>query len=408
LIKPERRTRADVLAAAAIAVVVVVAAALIWWTSDARATISRPAAAPVPSIAPAKAVPASLDELWHAASAKTTGPVVVGGAVVTGDGPQVVGHDPKSGASLWSFARDRDLCGVTWIYHWSVAVYPDDRGCGQVSTVDGATGRRGPTRTGYADKRVTLSSDGSTVLEAGDTRLEMWRSDMVRTLAYGQLDAPVNPPAQPQPPCKFLSSAASSSAASVLESCPKMPDVRLTMLRVAKDDTSPDLRYAMQTGVGPGAGASVLVVSDLRTAIYLPSPPRVVVVDETGAQVSSTLLSKAPQSPIPAGAVSRAGNMITFWTGDSVLVLDAANLAYRYTVAATGPAVPLGPAGMMADRLLIPVTGGVGVYDPATGRNERVIPVDRAAAAGPIVLGIAGTTVLEQRGGTIVALGQRA
>ena len=48
MVKPERRTRADLLAAAAIAVVVAVVAALIWWTSDARATISRPAASPVP------------------------------------------------------------------------------------------------------------------------------------------------------------------------------------------------------------------------------------------------------------------------------------------------------------------------------------------------------------------------
>ncbi|EUA08375.1 hypothetical protein I546_4716 [Mycobacterium kansasii 732] len=36
MVKPERRTRGDILAAAAIVVVVAVAAALIWWTSDAR------------------------------------------------------------------------------------------------------------------------------------------------------------------------------------------------------------------------------------------------------------------------------------------------------------------------------------------------------------------------------------
>ena len=57
MVKPERRTRADLLAAAAIAVVVAVVAALIWWTSDARATISRPAASPVKTLAPAKVVP---------------------------------------------------------------------------------------------------------------------------------------------------------------------------------------------------------------------------------------------------------------------------------------------------------------------------------------------------------------
>ena len=41
---PNAAPSGDMVAAAAIAVVVAVAAALIWWTSDARATISRPAA----------------------------------------------------------------------------------------------------------------------------------------------------------------------------------------------------------------------------------------------------------------------------------------------------------------------------------------------------------------------------
>ena len=46
MVKPERRTKGDVVAAVAIAAVVAVVAALIWWTRDARATISRPAARP--------------------------------------------------------------------------------------------------------------------------------------------------------------------------------------------------------------------------------------------------------------------------------------------------------------------------------------------------------------------------
>ncbi|MCW2690544.1 MAG: hypothetical protein JWR37_5434, partial [Mycobacterium sp.] len=77
MVKPERRTRADLVAAAAIVVVVAVAAALIWWTSDARATISRPAAAPVPDLTSARVVPTSLNQLWTAPSVKTTQPLVV-------------------------------------------------------------------------------------------------------------------------------------------------------------------------------------------------------------------------------------------------------------------------------------------------------------------------------------------
>jgi hypothetical protein len=403
LIRPERRTRADLLAAAAIVVVIVLAAALIWWTSDVRTTISRPAAMPAPSLTSATAVPATLRQLWTAASPRTEQPLVAEGSVVTGDRHEMDGRDPASGARRWSFVRDRDLCGITWIYDLAVAVYPDDRGCGQVSTVDAATGQRGPTRSGYADKHVALSSDGTTVLSAGRTYLEMWRSDMVRTLAWGAIDAPVNPPVPANPPCQFLSSAASSTAVSILQTCPSNPNVRLTMLKVAKEDVSPDQRYAREVGVSPDSGAKVLAVSDLTTAVYLPTPqPRIVVYDETGQETSSTLL---PRPAAPNGTVSHAGTYVTYWTGDSVVVLDAATLVYRYTVNA-GTAVPLGPATLMANRLLIPVTGGIGVYDPPTGALQRVIPVDRGAAAGPIVPAVADTTVLEQRGATMVALGE--
>ena len=40
---------------------------------------------------------------------------------------------------------------------------------------------------------MTLSSDGTTVLSAGDSRLELWRSDMVRMISYGALDARIKP-----------------------------------------------------------------------------------------------------------------------------------------------------------------------------------------------------------------------
>jgi hypothetical protein len=403
VVKPERRTRGDVLAAVAIVAVVALGIAFIWWNSDARATTSRPAVAPPPKISAAKSVPANLRQLWSAPSARTGEPVIVDDVVVTGNGREIAGRDPKTGEQYWSFARDRDLCGVTWVYDLAVAVYPDPRGCGQVSTVDATTGNRGPTRTAFADKQITLFTDGTTVLASGPTRLEMWRSDMVRTLAYGDIDAPLNPPVPPRPPCRFLSTAASSSAAAVLETCTSLPDSRLTLLKVSKEDVQPEVKYVQQPGVTAASGAKVLTVSDLRTAMYLPVPqPRIVVYDETGQEVSSNLVA-APT--VPDVRVSRAGNLVTVWTGDRVAVLDGTTLAFRYTIAAAAQ-VPLGPGEMMAGRLLVPVTGGIGVYEPNTGTFERVIPFDRGKTAGPIVTGVIGSTVVEQRGNTVVALGE--
>ncbi|WP_102142772.1 Rv3212 family protein [Mycobacterium hubeiense] len=403
MVKPERRTRGDVVAAAAIVVVIAVVAFLIWWTSDARATISRPAAQPVPALTPAREVPAALKQLWTADSPKTTVPLVVAGAIVTGDGRDVEGRDPATGDTLWSYSRDVELCGVTWVYSYAVAVYPDSRGCGQVSTIDARTGRRGPARTGYADPQVSLSSDGTTVLSAGDSRLELWRSDMVRMLSYGALDAPIKPGIPASPLCRLVSAAASAEAVSVLEGCPNKDELRLTLLRPSDEEDTPDLKYVPQPGVGPDSGARVVAVSDTITAVYVSAPrPTVNVVDETGATVASTLL---PKPPADQAVASRAGDLITWWTGDSVMVFDADGLRYKYTISPSGPNVPVGPATIMAGRLLVPVTNGYDVFDPATGTGERHIPLQRPATKSELVPAVAGSKLMEQRGDVVVALG---
>lgn len=407
------------MAAAAIAVVVAVTGGLIWWTSDARATSSRPAAEPARAPTAASAVPQALTQLWTEASPATASPVVTGGTVITGAGGELHGRDPATGESRWSYTRRGELCAVSWVYRYAVAVYPDRRGCGQVSAIDAGTGQRGPARTGYADSRISLSSDDSTVLAFGATRLELWRSDLVRMLSYGEIDARVKPSARGiGSGCTLLSASGGATAVSVLESCPEQhtddapadaPEqapVRLTLLRPAKDEDEPEVRYVPQPGVTADSGARVLAVSDTRTLVYLPAPqPRVEVVERDGTTVAKTLL---PRSPSPASAqlaVSRPSGLVSWWTGDAVLVFDAATLNYRYPIDAAGSAIPLGPAATMAGRLLVPVRGGVAVHDPGTGRRERTIPVSRPPAVATVFPRVCGSTVLEQRGDTLTALG---
>jgi hypothetical protein len=403
MVKPERRTKGDMVAAATIAAVVAIVAALIWWTSDARATISTPAAEPEQALTPAKAVPTSLRQLWTGLSPKTTAPVVVGGSVISGNGREVDGRDPVTGDTRWTYARDVELCGVTYVYNYAVAVYPDVRGCGQVSTIDGKTGRRGPSRTAYADPEVTLSADGTTVLSYGDSRLEMWRSDMVRMLSYGSLDARIKPDVPAAEICRLVSAQASSTAVSVLEACPSQADLRLALLKPADEEDTPNLKYVPQPGVRDDSGARVVAVSDTTTAVYLPTPnPTVNIVDETGTTVASTLVAKPPS---PNATMSRAGDLITWWTGDSLMVFSANGLRYRYTVSPSGDNMPLGPGTMMAGRLLVPVTGGYDVFDPATGAGVEHIPLQRPPSSAAVVPSVAGSTIIEQRGDQLVALG---
>ncbi|MET0454287.1 MAG: hypothetical protein ABW137_20835 [Mycobacterium sp.] len=403
MVKPERRTKGDLLAALAIVVALVVAGGLIWWTSDARATISRPAAAPVPALKTAADVPTTLRELWTAASPASSRPVVAAGAVITGSGHEMDGRDPATGNVLWSYARDVDLCGITSVYSDAVAVYPDARGCGQVTTIDAKTGRRNYSRTAYADREVRLSTDGSTVLSAGDNRLELWRSDMVRMISYGALDARIKPDVPAQPVCRLVSAAGSSSGVSALESCPGQADLRLTLLKPADEEDQPDTKTVPLPGVGADADAQVVAVSETMTAVYLPTPkPVVKVYDDTGNAVFSTDL---PRPASPEATATRAGDLITWWTGDSVMVFEATGLRYKYSVSPVADQAPVGPAASMAGKLLVPVTTGYDVFQADTGAGVAHIAVPRQPIPTAVIPGVAGGTLLEQRGGSLVALG---
>jgi hypothetical protein len=280
------------------------------------------------------------------------------------------------------------------VYHYAVVVYPDSRGCGQVSTIDGQTGMRGPSRTAYADPEVTLSSDGTTVLSAGDSRLEQWRSDMVRMISYGYLDARIKPGSPGPVLCGLQSAAASSSAVSVLEACPKAPNVRVTLLKAAKEEDTPDQKYVQLPDVKPDTGAKVVAVSETITAVYVPTPrPSVMIIDETGSTTANLPL---PNPVSPEAAATRPGDLVTWWTGDAVMVFSASGMQFRYTI---------GPVTMMAGKLIVPVSDGIGVYDPVTGVNERFIPLQRPPVQSAVVPSVAGSTLLEQRGGNLVALG---
>lgn len=406
MLRPERRTRGDLLAAAAIVAVVAVVIAAFWWFSSARKTTFRPADGPAPNVSAAQEVPQSFTQLWTAVSGKTAAPVVMGGTVVTGDGRTMAGIDTQTGAARWSYARDAELCAVSYVYDLAVAVYPDRRGCGQVSGIKADTGQRGPTRTSYADNQVVVSSDGAAVLSYGPTRLELWRSDLVRMLSYGEIDARIKPVNTGLGQgCALMSAAASDSAAAVLEVCPGANELDLRLIKPAKDEDEPDTKKVDLTGLAPDSDARVLAVAGTTTAVYLPTPePRVAVYDETGSQISSTPLAEAASLPAAPPTLSRAGDRYTWWTGSAVLVFDSA-LGYRYTLEGIEERRPLGPATEMAGKLLVPVAGGIAVHDPADARFERLIPLKHPPGSAPVLPAAIGSVIVEQRGANVVGFG---
>lgn len=408
MLPPERRTRTDLIVAAALAVTVLVAAGVVWWTSEARGTTSRTWDGDVPVLPAPDSLPEELSEVWRAPSSVTFAPVVAGGTVVTADGGLVAGHDPVTGTVRWSYERDRDVCAAAEAWGSVVAVYRDSRGCGQVTELAADSGQREAQRSSDADDAIRLVPGITHLVAAGDTRLEVWRSDLVRTIEYGRVDAPVNPGAQPRSGCTLRSAAVENGRLAVLEHCADELGERLTLLDAVPEDAQKPEEFGSSVlpEAIPGAGARIVGIIGDRTAVYLPPADTdtdigyIEVFDGAGTSIARHAVDAAvPADPAgfaAAPARERAGVRL-WWTGADTVALGA-DFAPLWTVENT-----LGSGAVYGDELLLPIDSGIAVVDPSTGSLTRIIAVDRESR-GAVSLAVAGDTVLEQRPDEVVAL----
>lgn len=417
-VTPERRTRADLVAALLITVVVTVVALVIWLRSDYRHTQLEVASPPVPAVEPATAAPTAVQELWAAPNSAAGQPVVVSGAVVSAEGGAVMGRAAGTGEVEWRYQRNRALCSVTSRDDDIIAVYRTARGCTQVTVLDASTGSRGPQRSSDADQELLIHSYGAHVLAFGSERLEVWRTDMVRTLEFGRVAAPVNPNRQPRGGCAINDALLSRARVATVLHCQDEPGERLVMLNATPERNSEpeELGSALITthdaalGAVPGAnGARIAAASAQSTAIFVPGDMAELVTYDTAA----TELARWPLIDVPvaegsarpggaptvtvdpaanaAGYVHNPTDTAYWFTGSDVVGLSARDFRPLWRIPdATGiPAV-------MGGELLVPTADGIGVHDARTGEFQRLIAVDRGGASAT-ALSVTGTYIVEQR-----------
>ncbi|PZS37610.1 MAG: hypothetical protein DLM62_18265 [Pseudonocardiales bacterium] len=393
-----------------VAVAVIAVAAALWWASDARHTTLDTAAGPAPghttSAAGSGLLPTALTEAWRAPSPATPVPLAADGTAVTGAAGVVAGRDLYTGAVRWSYRRDRTLCTVAAAFHHVVAVYQRSETCSEVTALGWIDGRRGPQRTGPVEAPTRLVAAGNQVAATGRRYLEIWRSDLVRTLAYGRLPTPVQPATQPRPDCVHDSMALSDAKLgggklAVVEQCPG-ERVRLTVQR--SDPKEPDHPEVTFSTLLSGPQAQVIAVSGERVAVALPDPARLAVLDGQGKEVAEYPLA-VPDADLrgnpPGGLadVTQTPTEIYWFTGSATVALETGDLRPRWTRAGS-----LGTGSEVAGRLLLPVPGALAVLDTTTGQQLGALPVDRSGYRGPVGTAGSGGVVLEQRGATLVAL----
>ncbi|MEB3365978.1 Rv3212 family protein [Saccharopolyspora mangrovi] len=399
MVRPERRTRGDIAAVVVIVVAALIGAGVLWLNSDARATVSETAAEPLPKPPVPTAVPATLHEAWRAPSTATPVPVIAPPAVVTGTGNEVLGHDPLTGRVAWRYARDIPLCTIGTEWDRAVAVFRKSQNCSEVTSLRGPTGERGPQRNTDAEFGTRLLGDGTYLTATGTRSFESWRSDLVRTQQFGippQLKNPKNNLERPD--CTYSSIAVGHDRAGVVENCPGETG-RITAIKThPEDDEKPEEIFSVSLG---SRDASVVAVTEERVAVVMRDSSQLLLFDNGGGVVATYPVRVGPLAGddnvrVEATAIGRR----VYWhTGTDTVALDPKNLTPLWISPDT-----LGAGTSLANRLVLPVQGGMAVLDPMTGVRERIIPVDRGGYTGPVRLNSVGPVVLEQRGDTLVAL----
>jgi PQQ-like domain len=409
---PERRRRVDVVVAAGLAVAVAVVWTVLWATSPHHGTVSTPAAAAVPAPPDAGGQPAGFTEAWRAASGATPAPVVAGPVVVTGDGDAVTGRDAVTGEARWSYTRDVPLCTVGAGFPdneggRALALYRNGTWCSELTSLHPDTGTRDRQRNPDVRPGTRLLDGGSLVTATGPTYLEVFRSDLVRTVEYGDVPTPRQVGRQPRPNCESTGFAATSGRLAVLQRCPDEPADRLTVLipdGAEADKPQEEFSVPLEASGTPVSNATLVAVSDDRVAVALPDPPRLEVLDRSGIRVGligldvpATDLARPPADGV--AAVTTDDDRVYWWTGSRTVALDAVDLTPDWTLPDT-----LGPGITYAGELLVPVPAGLAVVAADTGRVTDTLPVPRDDPRAPVFPAVQGEMLLEQRGPELVAL----
>lgn len=402
------------MAVALIAVAAVVGTLLVLTSGDAAHTEDRVASPPLrPS--PDGPVPTALTEAWRAESPATPAPLAVGPAVVTAGPDGVVGHDPATGREAWRYTRPELPCTVGTGFGDVLAVFrtqgPLGTWCSDVAALEPASGARGPARNADLREGTRLLADRDHVTATGAHHIETWRSDLVLTTEVGRITTPVQPPdVQPRAGCTNGSIAVGGGTVGMIERCPGESSDRLTV--VDADPASaekPEERSSRLLGV---RGARLVALTDQRAAWEAPDgtlhvvgtthdtadlPP---VVFPLGAAAGPTT-----DPPDLAATVRPVGAVLLWWTGTATVALDAGDLHPRWTLPGALGAGAAWPGSAPSAVALVPVPDGLAVVDAATGTPRPTIPVARnLPRATPVAVATTGTTVVELRGSTVVAL----
>ncbi|MFD2456713.1 hypothetical protein ACFSSC_10805 [Corynebacterium mendelii] len=428
---PLRRKRRDLVAAGVIAAVCCALVTTVWVGAPVRHSHLTTFSTPFDPVSAIDRAPDNLAEAWRRPSPAVPElalPLVDknSGLVFAGTDATVTALDPTDGHEVWSYTRDSTLCSMS-VASWGsvIAAYAFPGGCGDVTAINADTGTYRATRSDIASLSGAPVMSNSAAGTVGPDRLELWRSDLVRTIEYGDKTAKQEPNMQPTENCTIDSALTRTETVAIVEVCPAnhtetdgdegtkatgepiIVDGQQWWLRfvgrVPEDSRKPEFSASVPldapahlVAVGQGLAAVELLTG--RDSAEIAS------FDDAGTQISRQPVPRMPADPPGSGAVftpvtSDLAHAMSFFDGARLILFSPDTLEIMAVFdQATGTPVDID------GQLFIPTNQGYDVTDGYSTVITRSIAVDRDSYTGVVGVAVAGPAIVEKRGRTLVGL----
>lgn len=396
-LQPLKRTKKDLIATGVITALAVIGVGTVWATAPIRGSELTPADEPFIASTTLDAIPETLSEHWRATDTSTNHkPLITGGVISTADGNTIKTYTPD-GALLWSYERDKELCSLSVGFDAAVATYKTGIGCGDVTAINANDGQYKATRSAISSDHVAPISSNDRIGVLGTERLELWRSDLVRTIEYGDVEAPQESGQQPHPECSITSAMTRKDLLAITEDCPDGSSYLRFMGTTPDDSRTPEITQDIEITDG-----RIVAIGQSVAAVYTNDPsPRIVSYNDDGELVGEQAVDEVefPDPPFQSATADLPHHM-SWFNGDSLVLFSPTQLNVRQSFNDA-----LGTGIALNGSLLYPTAEGITVANWDTGEVQRTIPVDRAGYDGEVALGVVGQVIVEKRGSELVALG---
>lgn len=424
---PERRSRTDIIATAVIVAGLALGGAGVWLGSDAHSVQHHVADGEPKEIATSsEELPRDVRQLW---TAKTQGEDLVAdrGGVVAIEGTKVKMLEMNSGQQRWSYDKGEDVCTVMRGWDKTTMVFRGPKGCGQAVSLDSSTGQYWSTRDALAPDEVNAINGEDIIGTVSGSRVELWRSDLVRTVEVGKPFTPVKVGKQEYTKCTFTSAATAGHLLATMQACPKKNGrdddgansathkaesgkkiVRL-LNTTPEDSDAPETWHTFRVP----AGSELVAASEYRAAIAIPPQEkkagRIQVLSKEGdfhnfsVDVGTEIPDRASRNntALYRPQVVRTKAMTGWFNGRALVALNPETLRPMWSLPDA-----LGAGVAVRDKVAVPIRNkGIAIVNPTTGKVERTIAVDRDGYEGPVELALSGRAFVEKRGDQLVGLG---